>query len=283
MEAGAGVNHEQKLTEKQVTSLNKIFGENADFQKKENSFTVSLTLADGIAEGGQKIELELSDIQSITKVDGGMAIEVFKVNGFTINGVDITPDLGQIYFEIRNDKGKPVYSTRSQEQVSNEKNDNPIRSHQIEQHGSISYKSQTRGDCIFTPTFKNADDLVVILHEDGHLNDPDIFSENYLGIKEIYSINNWFIKEDDSDMDEKSSLKYWKYILSHEVKAHRDGIDKVKKLESKVKIFKADSQNEFVRLKKSMEILMLSYINAASGWYKARISARDLSELTNLN
>lgn len=285
------------LSGQELNSLKNLFGDKelTTFNKKEGKIFVNTVLEDGIAEGGQRIALTLSEMKLIEKSRKHEWVNAFEVEILAINGVGITDDLGRIFFEVRKETGAPVSGTLSQRALieRQEKNlkewrekeeaPNPMEDHMLEVYGTSTAPDQ-KGWRIISTTFKSADDLVSVFHEQGHIEDPDYYTANFLQVRSDNWLNNMFPSGFDSKTkSEKIEIvNTWKAIIGQEVVAHKNAINIISRLSNKVKIFKDDSESGFVRVKKSLEHAMLGYINQAKGWYKNQVSPRDIAKLTNI-
>lgn len=275
---------EAAITDIETQSLKKIFGDSPLIEKVDSELTVKFELADGMAEGGQNVELKLSEMKIVQKNHRDEWVNAFEVKQLVVNGVDITDDMHTIFLEVRKDKGNPVSGTLSQKRVDERKTGHPINDHMLEVYGTSAVPSSRDSGNIFATTFKNADDLVNLFHEDGHLDDKYFYTNKFIQVRKENWLNNMF--PDETKKKSPDELKIvvdtWKALITQEITADKNAIQKIIKLSEKVKLFTKDIENDLIRVRKSLEYIVGGYLNQMDGWYKKQLTPRELAELVGL-
>ncbi len=257
----------------EMKKIKGIFNENTKVEKTNDGFRIETKLIDGIEEGGQSIEIKTSPVLKVDKL--GIDVDALEVQQLKINGVDILEDFDKIYLEIR-----PIVlgkaDTFSSLELQVYKQHHPLMIAALHGQGTMAIKKEK----IFTTSFKDADDLVGLLHEQGHCDDKNeltpeqIEMVKYLGV--VYKM------EHKVNIDRERAVKGWEQVVLMETYANNNALKTISEISKKVSIFPKDEKTGFMRFRKSREIALMSYINMSNGWYKEQVLSEKIQELSSI-
>lgn len=280
MSEGQTVGEEQKSPQ---DAIKDIFGNKAVIEQTEKGYKVRSVLEDGIVEGGQELELVLLAPEFMRGPQQAWT-NAMKLEKMTVNGLDATKEFIEIFFAIRPEglseyEGGGLYP---KEFLRLNKTGNELIDHLLEVGGTKVIPDRK----MFTGTFKKAEDLVRLFHEQGHIDDKTVWTTEAAKIRDRFlsdiKLSNRSNLLNSDEKEKKNAVLLWKEVVGRETRANRNALAKIRKLSRRARLFPVDEKLGFPRVKKAREVSLKSYLQAAGGWYLRQVSSEELAELTRL-
>lgn len=262
-----------------LNDLYELFGTGAairiidtpDRKSHKKEIIVELTLAEGISEGGQDLIIRLNesiDLPAINNHNEPIKLSGYFAESITVNGIS------RIFEEF-----SPVVFCTQQElrRISGTK----------QAHGSVEAYS-TKQNIISGP-LRTSDDLVSLMHEQGHEDDDNVDSSTY-PIQENYLEDLDGIRQNPSgivNQDIYEMIERWLHLISLENTANQNIFTKQiggRRANDWANIFPSDSQNSYTRL--SQFLLQVNYLprfHAERDWFIQHMTDEQKARLPSLD
>ncbi len=259
MEEGSVIEDDSKIKDVSWRLL-VMFGEDAVFEEKGNVFDVRVVLKDSIAEGGQEVHLRLAkNPVTIYNPNLDESFFAYKADFMSVNKQELL-------------KGKKVYFTHKSGSINgfdSMDSDHPLYSILLQESGSFVDK---KNDTVFLSRMQNGDDLVCMFHERGHLS-SSISADR----KRFREIQDDFYRYGEISPDAK---EVYLDAIKEEMSANNNAIKQLSREGQGKKIFPKD--HDLMRVKKSLTVRVLSYVNTANGVFSKLVGQDTLNKLLKL-